>query len=294
MEYSAAPGLRRVRTSSWRGSRGSSTGGTTPGESAWRVADRLSLLRSVGRIGAVATADIALPSGDGARAGIAHTRWATHGAPTEANAHPHVDCSGRIAVIHNGIIENHAALRARLESQGHVFRSETDTEVIPHLVEEILKVEPDFRSAFLAAVRLLVGAYGIAAVWAGDPGAIFVARLGSPIVLGLGKDRTFVASDPAPLVAHTREVIYLDDGEIAVLRADGFTTRTLEGAPVSKEVQQIAFDLPDIERGGFPHFMLKEIAEQPESHPQRLPRPDRALGGHGEAGRRRRGGPARG
>ena len=249
--------------------------------------DSLTLLRRVGRIGAVPTGDIVLPAAERCRAGIAHTRWATHGAPTEANAHPHTDCSGRIAVIHNGIIENHAALRARLEAQGHVFRSETDTEVIPHLIEEFLKTQsgaegafpsgaagaspsgaaglPDFQSAFQSAVRLLVGAYGIAAVWAGDPGAIFVARLGSPIVLGLGKDRTFVASDPAPLVAHTREAIYLDDGEMAVLRADGFTTRTLEGAPVSKEVRQIAFSLPDIERGGFPHFMLKEISEQPES-----------------------------
>ncbi len=226
---------------------------------------RLSLLRSVGRIGAVDASSLALPSGDGLRAGIAHTRWATHGAPTEANAHPHLDCSGRIAVIHNGIIENHASLRSRLEAQGHAFRSETDTEVIPHLVEEMLKVEPDFSSAFHAAVRHLVGAYGIAAVWAGDPGAIFVARLGSPLVLGLGKDRTFVASDPAPLVAHTREAIYLDDGETAVLRADGFTTRTLEGALVDKQVHTIAFSLPDIERGGYPHFMLKEISEQPES-----------------------------
>jgi len=233
--------------------------------------DHLAVHRSVGRIGTVAAGDIVLPAAGLCRAGIAHTRWATHGAPTEANAHPHTDCTGRIAVIHNGIIENHSALRSRLEAQGHRFRSETDTEVIPHLIEEFLKIQPqagpqpDFLSAFHNAVRLLVGAYGIAAIWAGDPEAIFVARLGSPIVLGLGKDRTFVASDPAPLVAHTREVIYLDDGEIAVLRPDGFTTRTLEGAEVSKEVRQIAFSLPDIERGGFPHFMLKEIAEQPES-----------------------------
>ena len=196
---------------------------------------------------------------------MAHTRWATHGAPTELNAHPHVDCAGRIAVIHNGIIENHAALRSTLQAKGHRFASETDTEVIPHLIEEFLKTEPDFNAAFLAALRLVVGAYGIVALWAGAPDTLFVARHGSPIVLGLGKNRTLVASDPAPLVAHTREVIYLDDGETAVLRRDGFETRTLEGAPVSKRVQQIAFSLPDIERGGFPHFMLKEISEQPES-----------------------------
>jgi len=234
--------------------------------------DRLSLVRRVGRIGGVDAAALAMgrdghpqnpPSA--MLSGIAHTRWATHGAPTEINAHPHVDCAGRIAVIHNGIIENHASLRASLMSKGHRFSSETDTEVIPHLVEELLKTEPDFPSAFLAAMKLLVGAYGIAALWAATPDTVYVARHGSPIVLGVGKTSTLVASDPAPLVAHTRDVIYLDDGEAAILHPDGFETRTLEGAPVSKQVQQVAFSLPDIERGGFPHFMLKEIAEQPES-----------------------------
>jgi glutamine---fructose-6-phosphate transaminase (isomerizing) len=227
--------------------------------------DHLSVLRRVGKIGGVDGAALALGMPGTAQAGIAHTRWATHGAPTELNAHPHLDCAGRIAVIHNGIIENHAALRSTLQAKGHRFTSETDTEVVPHLIEEFLKTEPDFSAAFLAALRLLVGAYGIVALWAEAPDTLFVARHGSPIVLGLGKNRTLVASDPAPLVAHTREVIYLDDGETAVLRRDGFETRTLEGAPVSKRVQQIAFSLPDIERGGFPHFMLKEICEQPES-----------------------------
>jgi len=227
--------------------------------------DQLSMLRRVGRIGGVDAGALGLASHGSAGAGIAHTRWATHGAPTEINAHPHVDCSGKIAVIHNGIIENHAALRTKLISQGHRFVSETDTEVIPHLIEELLKTEPTFSAAFLAAMKLLTGAYGIATLWAGEPGSVHVARHGSPIVLGLGKNKTLVASDPAPLVAHTREVIYLDDGETAILHCDGFETRTLEGAPVSKRVQQIAFSLPDVERGGFPHFMLKEISEQPES-----------------------------
>ncbi len=225
--------------------------------------DTLALLRRVGRIGGVDAAGLSL--GGPWRAGIAHTRWATHGVPTEANAHPHTDCSRRIAVIHNGIIENHAALRTTLQGQGHSFASETDTEVIPHLIEEFLKTEPSFSTAFLGAMKLLVGAYGIAALYAGEPDRIFVARHGSPIVLGLGKKSTLVASDPAPLVAHTREVIYLDDGETAVLHGDGFETKTLEGDPISKSVQQIAFSLPDIERGGFPHFMLKEISEQPDS-----------------------------
>jgi glucosamine--fructose-6-phosphate aminotransferase (isomerizing) len=226
--------------------------------------DHLVLLRRVGRIGGVDAAGLGLGGGSCA-SGIAHTRWATHGAPTEANAHPHVDCSRRIAVTHNGIIENHSSLRATLQGQGHIFASETDTEVIPHLIEEFLKSETSFSAAFLGAMKLLVGAYGIAAAYAGEPGTIFVARHGSPIVLGLGRNKTLVASDPAPLVAHTRDVIYLDDGEIAFLHGDGFETKTLEGASVSKSIQQIAFSLPDIERGGFPHFMLKEITEQPES-----------------------------
>ena len=227
--------------------------------------DQLSMLRRVGRIGGVDGRALGLDSHGAAGAGIAHTRWATNGAPTEINAHPHADCTGKIAVIHNGIIENHAALRTKLLSQGHRFVSETDTEVIPHLIEELLKTENTFGAAFVAAMKLLIGAYGIATLWAGEPGSVYVARHGSPIVLGLGKNKTLVASDPAPLVAHTRDVIYLDDGETAILHCDGFETRTLEGAPVSKRVQQIAFSLPDVERGGFPHFMLKEITEQTES-----------------------------
>jgi glutamine---fructose-6-phosphate transaminase (isomerizing) len=224
--------------------------------------EKLTFVRRVGRIGGVDASTIAMGP---AASGIAHTRWATHGAPTEGNAHPHSDCTGKIAIIHNGIIENHSALRASLAAKGHRFTSETDTEVIPHLIEELLKSESDFPAAFLGALKLLVGAYGIAALWAGTPDMVYVARHGSPIVLGLGKTSTLVASDPAPLLAHTRDVIYLDDGEVAILHPDGFETHTLEGVPVSKRVQQVAFNLPDIERGGFPHFMLKEISEQPES-----------------------------
>jgi glutamine---fructose-6-phosphate transaminase (isomerizing) len=227
--------------------------------------DQLTLLRAVGKIGQVNTEILPRSTNGGFTAGIAHTRWATHGVPSEANAHPHTDCGSRVAVIHNGIIENHAALRSALIEKGHEFTSQTDTEVIPHLIEELMGSEPDFTSAFFAAIRLLEGAYGIAAVSADEPEKLYVARRGSPIVLGMGKGKTLVASDPAPLVAHTRDVTYLDDGEAAILHADGFESRTLEGAPVNKRVQQIAFSLPDIERGGYPHFMLKEIMEQPES-----------------------------
>ncbi len=197
--------------------------------------------------------------------GIAHTRWATHGPPTVANAHPHCDCSGRIAVVHNGIIENYAVLRAKLESQGHTYTSETDTEVIPQLIEEVLKTEHGFRSAFLGALKLLEGTYGLAVICADRPGEILAGRHGSPMVIGLGEKEMMLASDPAALVAHTRRVIYLDDGDIAVLRADGFETHDLDAVPVSKQVQQVAFDLPAIERGGYAHFMIKEINEQPET-----------------------------
>lgn len=196
---------------------------------------------------------------------IGHTRWATHGSPTVQNAHPHVDCTGDLAVVHNGIVENHAELRSELESRGHVFRSETDTEVIPHLIEESLKEGEEFRSAFLSTLKLLEGPYAVAAVWAKAPGLILAARRGSPMVLGLGTEDTFLASDPAALVAHTRDVAYLDDGEAASVTAHGFEMFDLDAAPLSKKVQQIAYDLPAIQRGGYPHFMLKEIFEQPET-----------------------------
>jgi glucosamine--fructose-6-phosphate aminotransferase (isomerizing) len=238
------------------------------GYDSWGMAmacgDRLQVFRQVGRItGAEAPK---LDSGlQPCWGGIAHTRWATHGAPTVENAHPHTDCDGTIAVVHNGIIENFSALRAELESHGHKFRSQTDTEVIAHLIEELLKEENDFQSAFLGALKLLEGTYGIAAISPRQPGLILAARHGSPMVLGLGKDEMMVASDPSALVAHTRRVVYLEDGEAAALRADGFKTHDLNSTPIAKTVQQIAFDLPAIERGGFPHFMVKEIFEQPET-----------------------------
>ncbi len=197
--------------------------------------------------------------------GIAHTRWATHGAPNQRNAHPHVDCTGRLAVVHNGIIENHAALRETLKQEGHCFESETDTEVIAHLIEEGLREGADLRSAFLDALKLLEGTYGVGVVLADRPGLILVARHGSPMVIGAGRGETLVASDPAALVARTRDVVYLDDGEAALLSADGFETCDLTAAPTNKVIERIKFDLPAIEKGGYPHFMLKEIFEQPDT-----------------------------
>ena len=227
--------------------------------------DALRIHREVGRITAAELPADAPGSEEPAWGGIAHTRWATHGPPTVENAHPHVSCDGNLAIVHNGIIENHAALREKLTSQGHVFKSQTDTEVIVHLIEEFLRSGTDFRSAFLGALKLIEGTYGVAAIRTESPGVMLVARHGSPMVIGLGKKQMMLASDPAALVAHTRRVIYLDDGDAAELRADGFETYDLDAAPVSKEVQQIAFDLPSIERGGYDHFMLKEIFEQPET-----------------------------
>jgi glucosamine--fructose-6-phosphate aminotransferase (isomerizing) len=195
--------------------------------------------------------------------GIGHTRWATHGAPTTTNAHPHTDQSGRIAVIHNGIIENAGSIRKALEQRGHTFKSETDTEVLAHLVGEFY--QGNLEEAVASALRDVEGAYGLAFISSDEPGVLVAARNGSPLLLGVGENEFFVASDASPLLQHTRSVVYLDDGEMAVLTRDGYRVRNLETARISKPVNQIDWDLAMVERGGYPHFMLKEICEQPES-----------------------------
>ncbi|HEY3011545.1 MAG TPA: glutamine--fructose-6-phosphate transaminase (isomerizing) [Gemmatimonadales bacterium] len=195
--------------------------------------------------------------------GIGHTRWATHGAPTTTNAHPHTDQSGRIAVIHNGIIENSGAIRKALEQRGHTFKSDTDTEVLAHLVGEFY--QGDLEDAVASALRDVEGAYGLAFVSSEEPGVLVAARNGSPLLVGVGDDEWFVASDASPLLQHTRSVVYLDDGEMVVLTREGYRVRNLETARISKPVNQIDWDVATVERGGYPHFMLKEICEQPES-----------------------------
>jgi glucosamine--fructose-6-phosphate aminotransferase (isomerizing) len=195
--------------------------------------------------------------------GIGHTRWATHGAPTTRNAHPHTDQSGRIAVIHNGIIENSAAIRKTLERRGHTFKSDTDTEVLAHLVGEYY--EGNLEEAVAAALREVDGAYGLAFVSADEPGVLVAARKGSPLLVGVGENEWFIASDASPLLQYTRSVVYLDDGEMAVLTRDGYRVRNLETTRISKPVNQIDWDLATLERNGYAHFMLKEICEQPES-----------------------------
>jgi glucosamine--fructose-6-phosphate aminotransferase (isomerizing) len=195
--------------------------------------------------------------------GIGHTRWATHGGPTTINAHPHTDMSGRIALIHNGIIENAPAIKKALLDRGHVFKSETDTEVLAHLVGAFY--EGNLEEAVASALRDVDGAYGICVICSEEPGTLVVARNGSPIILGIGDGENLVASDQSALVEHTRSVVYLDNGEMAILTADGYRVRTLTSRHVDKPVNQIEWDLATIERGGFEHFMLKEIFEQPES-----------------------------
>jgi glucosamine--fructose-6-phosphate aminotransferase (isomerizing) len=196
--------------------------------------------------------------------GIAHTRWATHGAPNERNAHPHLSCNGEFAVVHNGIIENAGTLRKKLEQMGHEFRSETDTEVIAHLIEEAY--EGNLEDAVREALRQVEGAYGLAILSSREPRKIVAARKGSPLLLGVTDNgEYFVASDVAAVLAQTRQVIYLDDGEMAVLTDDGYVTLSLRGESLQKEVKEIAWDLDAIEKSGHDHFMIKEIFEQPET-----------------------------
>jgi len=199
----------------------------------------------------------------GGRLGIAHTRWATHGAPNHANAHPHTDASGRLAVVHNGIIENWSALRRLLESEGVEFRSETDTEVLAHLFARYY--EGDLERCVQQGLAEVRGAYGIAVIHADEPDVLVAARNGSPLIIGVGEGEYVVASDAAAIIEHTTNVIYLDDGEMAVIRRDGVTTATVDAVPTHKEVQQVEWSLEQIEKQGYPHFMLKEIVEQPES-----------------------------
>ena len=196
--------------------------------------------------------------------GIAHTRWATHGLPTEANAHPHVADGGRLALVHNGIIENYAALRAKLEKRGCKFVSQTDTEVLAHLIATF-DTGDDFMSAVSQALKQVEGTYGIAVVSLRHPGEMIVARRGSPLVIGVGEGSTVVASDVSAIVSYTRQVIYLDDGDIARVTPEGADVFTLDNAPVSREVQEVDWDAEAAEKGGYAHFMLKEIFEQPEA-----------------------------
>jgi len=228
--------------------------------------EALHIRKATGRVAeveALACADRDIQAGT---CGIAHTRWATHGEPNEVNAHPHCNHDNRIAVVHNGIIENYVTLKQFLASKGCVFRSQTDTEVLSHLISEFYEDGADsLKEAVQAALREVSGTYGIAVVCSDEPDKIVVARKGSPLIVGVGSDEYIVASDAAAIIEHTANVVYLNDNEMAVITRDGMRTMTVDNVPVTKEVQQIEWSLEQIAKGGYEHFMLKEIMEQPEA-----------------------------
>jgi glucosamine--fructose-6-phosphate aminotransferase (isomerizing) len=201
--------------------------------------------------------------------GIGHTRWATHGRPTEENAHPHRDCTGRVVVVHNGIIENYLSLKKKLREEGHKFLTETDTEVFAHLIEKYLACGNGVKVALEEAVRKAVldvrGVFALAVISADEPNKIIAARNGPPVVIGLGKDEYFVASDVPAILNHTRDLFFLSDGDLAVITPSGVQLSDFSGKPVVRQVQHITWDPIMAEKGGFKHFMLKEIFEQPRA-----------------------------
>src|SRR5438034_7195368 len=221
----------------------------------------LSVQKAAGKIAVLeALLDGSRPRGS---LGIAHTRWATHGEPTTVNAHPHVDCKGNIAVVHNGIIENYVTVKKKLEQEGHRFTTDTDTEVIAHLIEKYF--EGNLERAVALALQHLTGTYGIAVIARDDPSKIVGARHGSPLVVGICDSEYVLASDVSAIIRHTNQVVYLDDEEMVVLTPRGIHTSTIREETVSKRVETVDWDLEKIEKAGYAHFMLKEIFEQPQS-----------------------------
>ncbi|NNE69154.1 MAG: isomerizing glutamine--fructose-6-phosphate transaminase, partial [Rhodothermales bacterium] len=198
--------------------------------------------------------------------GIGHTRWATHGAPSDTNAHPHMASDGSFALVHNGIIENYNAIRERLSRSGFEFQSETDTEVLTKLIEDVRNTTGlDLPEAVRQALTQVVGTYGIAIVAEGEEDLMIAARKGSPLILGVGDGEYFLGSDAAPLIEYTRQVVYLNDGEMVVVRRNSFDVSTIDKQRINKEIHQLEWDLEEIEKGGYSHFMIKEIFEQPKS-----------------------------
>ena len=233
-------------------------------------ASKLELRRAPGKLRNlekdIAGNPIVFPDGSRGSYGIGHTRWATHGRPTEENAHPHRDCTGRIVVVHNGIIENYLALKQHLIAKGHKFVTETDTESIAHLVEEELKTgSTPLEEAVRRTVLQLTGSFAVSVISADEPNKIVVARSGPPAVIGLGEGEYFVASDVPGILHHTRNFYFLGDGDLAVLTSEGVKLSDFQGKPIERPIQRITWDPVQAEKGGYKHFMLKEIFEQPRS-----------------------------
>ena len=195
--------------------------------------------------------------------GIGHTRWATHGAPTDVNAHPHVSNDGKFAIVHNGIIENYLELREMLLAKGYVFHSETDTEVVVHLID--MYYDGNLKETVMRATARLEGSYVLGILCADEPDRLFVAKNGGPMILGVGAGENFFASDVTALVSHTKNVIYIDDGEFAELTADHLAVYDCTGQPIQKKISRVIWDIEAAEKGGYDHFMLKEIMEQPRA-----------------------------
>jgi glutamine---fructose-6-phosphate transaminase (isomerizing) len=223
---------------------------------------RIDVLKTAGK---VAKLEQMLGGFHSAKMGIGHTRWATHGEPNTVNAHPHTDCTGDIAVIHNGIIENYSALKTKLLSLGHTFRSQTDTEVLAHLIEEYYSRAMNLEMAVRLTLKDVDGTFGLVAMSAKEPDILLAARRGSPLVIGIGESENLIASDASALIRHTRNVVYLHDNEIAVVTRTNVSLKNLDDEAVERDAEHLTFDLEQIEKGGFAHFMLKEINEQPET-----------------------------
>lgn len=220
--------------------------------------------RAVGPIAALEPKTTALPA---STIGIGHTRWATHGPPTEENAHPHVDCTSRIAIVHNGIIENYTELKKRLQEKGHTFQSETDTEVLAHLIEEERRIDSkrSLAACVEAALRQVHGTYGLAVLDQDAPRELVIARLGSPMAIGVGDNEYIIASDPSAILSHTRQIVFLDDHELAHFSPEGMRIRSMKtSSSVEKPAQTIDWSLEDVQKNGRAHFMLKEMMEQPD------------------------------
>jgi glucosamine--fructose-6-phosphate aminotransferase (isomerizing) len=220
---------------------------------------KISLTKATGRI---VNLESKLERSEGATSGICHTRWATHGVPTEVNAHPHMSCDKKIALVHNGIIENYQEIKAELLKRKHKFVSDTDTEVLTHLIEDLYA--GDLVCAVQSALKKVRGSYGIAVIHADEPDRIVAARMGSPLILGIGENENFVASDVSAFLGHTKQVVYLNDGELADIKKDSFELFDFENQKITCEISEVPWTLEESEKGGYEHFMLKEIMEQPD------------------------------